>query len=163
KPLDETVWNDFSSRLYYISGGFEDVKNFEKLKAQLDEIDRTNGTRGNRIFYLAIPPSLFTMVNQNLAKVGLVADPNDKSRFTRIIVEKPFGRDLESGDALNADLHKVFHETQIFRIDHYLGKETVQNLMAFRFGNAIFEPLWNREHVDHIQVTVAEDIGVEGR
>ena len=163
KPLDETVWTDFASRLHYVAGGFEDPKNFDRLKAQLDEIDRVNGTRGNRIFYLAIPPSLFTMVNDNLAKAGLVGDPKDASHYTRIVVEKPFGRDLASSDALNADLHRVFDETQIFRIDHYLGKETVQNLMAFRFGNAIFEPLWNREHVDHIQVTVAEDIGVEGR
>ena len=163
KPLEEAVWSDFASRLHYLTGGFEDPQNFVRLREKLDEIDKTNGTRGNRIFYLAIPPSLFTMVNDNLAKAGLVSDPKDTSHFTRIIVEKPFGHDLASGDALNADLHRVFDETQIFRIDHYLGKETVQNLIAFRFGNAIFEPLWNREHVDHIQVTVAEDIGVEGR
>jgi glucose-6-phosphate 1-dehydrogenase len=163
KPLDEAVWNDFASRLHYVSGSFEDVANFQKLKAKLEELDKQNGTRGNRIFYLAIPPSLFTMVNDNLAKVGLVARPDDAERFTRIIVEKPFGRDLASGEALNADLHRVFHEDQIFRIDHYLGKETVQNLMAFRFGNEIFEPLWNRNHIDHVQITVAEDIGVEGR
>jgi glucose-6-phosphate 1-dehydrogenase len=163
KPLEEGVWSDFASRLHYLAGGFEDVKNFEKLRALLDQLDKESGARGNRIFYLAIPPSLFTMVIDNLAKAGLVAEAGDAQRFTRIIVEKPFGRDLASGDALNADLHRVFHESQIFRIDHYLGKETVQNLMAFRFGNAIFEPLWNREHVDHIQVTVAEDIGVEGR
>ena len=163
KPIDEAVWEDFASRLHYVSGTFEAVANFERLRAKLDELDKVNGTRGNRIYYLAIPPSLFTMVNDNLAKAGLVAPPTDKSRYTRIIVEKPFGRDLESGDALNADLHRVFDESQIFRIDHYLGKETVQNLMAFRFGNTIFEPLWNREHVDHMQITVAEDIGVEGR
>jgi len=102
-------------------------------------------------------------VNDNLAKAGLVADPNDNSHFSRIVVEKPFGHDLASGDALNADLHRVFDEKQIFRIDHYLGKETVQNLMAFRFGNAAFEPIWNHHHVDHLQITVAEDIGVEGR
>jgi glucose-6-phosphate 1-dehydrogenase len=163
KPIQEAVWNDFASRLHYVSGSFDDPKTFERLRDKLDEMDRVNGTRKNRIFYLAIPPSLFTTVNQNLAKAGLVADPHEKDRFTRIIVEKPFGRDLESGDALNADLHKVFHETQIFRIDHYLGKETVQNLLAFRFGNAIFEPLWNREHIDHMQITVSEEIGVEGR
>jgi len=102
-------------------------------------------------------------VNENLAKARLVADSNDTSKYTRVIVEKPFGRDLASADALNADLHRIFHESQIFRIDHYLGKETVQNLIALRFGNAIFEPIWNRNHVDHIQITVAEDIGVEGR
>ncbi|MDB4996183.1 MAG: Glucose-6-phosphate 1-dehydrogenase [Myxococcaceae bacterium] len=163
KPLEEAVWDDFASRLHYVSGKFGELSTFEKLRAQLEELDKTNGTRGNRIYYLAIPPSLFTTVNDNLAKAGLVADPADKKHYTRIIVEKPFGHDLASGDALNADLHRVFAEEQIFRIDHYLGKETVQNLMALRFGNEIFEPLWNRNHVDHIQITVAEDIGVEGR
>jgi glucose-6-phosphate 1-dehydrogenase len=163
KPLDEAVWGDFASRMHYLAGGFEDPKNFERLAELLARLDHENGTRQNRIFYLAIPPSLFSTVIDNLAKAGLVADPKDASRFSRIIVEKPFGHDLASAEALNADLHRVFDETQIFRIDHYLGKETVQNLIAFRFGNAIFEPLWNREHVDHMQITVAEDIGVEGR
>ena len=163
KPIDETVWSDFASRLHYVSGKFEDQGNFDKLREKLEELDRTNGTRGNRIYYLAVPPSAFRMVNDNLAKAGLVHDPDDANRYSRIIIEKPFGRDLASGDALNADLHRVFHERQIFRIDHYLGKETVQNLVAMRFGNAIFEPIWNRNHIDHVQITVAEDIGVEGR
>jgi glucose-6-phosphate 1-dehydrogenase len=163
KPLDETVWSDFVSRLHYVSGKFEDQSNFDKLRAKLEELDRTNGTRGNRIYYLAVPPSAFRMVNDNLSKAGLVHDPDDPQKYSRIIIEKPFGRDLASGDALNADLHRVFHERQIFRIDHYLGKETVQNLVAMRFGNAIFEPIWNRNHIDHVQITVAEDIGVEGR
>jgi glucose-6-phosphate 1-dehydrogenase len=163
KPLDEAVWNDFASRLHYVSGSFDDAANFQKLRAKLEELDGKNGTRGNRLYYLAIPPSLFPMVNDQLAKAGLVADPGDGSKYSRIIVEKPFGRDLASGDALNAELHRVFHERQIFRIDHYLGKETVQNLVALRFGNAIFEPLWNRNHIDHMQISVAEDIGVEGR
>jgi len=163
KPIDETVWGDFASRLHYVTGKFEDQANFDKLRVKLEELDRTNGTRGNRIYYLAVPPSVFRMVNVNLAKAALVHDPDDASRYSRIIIEKPFGRDLASGDALNADLHRVFHERQIFRIDHYLGKETVQNLVAMRFGNAIFEPLWNRNHIDHVQITVAEDIGVEGR
>jgi glucose-6-phosphate 1-dehydrogenase len=163
KPLDETVWNDFASRLHYVAGSFDDVANFQKLRAKLDELDARNGTHGNRLYYLAIPPSLFPTVNDQLAKVGLVADPSDATRYSRIIVEKPFGHDLASGDALNAELHRVFHERQIFRIDHYLGKETVQNLVALRFGNAIFEPIWNRNHIDHVQISVAEDIGVEGR
>ena len=103
-------------------------------------------------------------MNDNLAKAGLVArSRTTPAKYTRIIIEKPFGRDLASADALNADLHRVFDERQIFRIDHYLGKETVQNLVALRFGNAIFEPIWNRNHIDHVQITVAEDIGVEGR
>lgn len=163
KPVDEAVWNDFASRLHYVSGRFDDPANFQKLRAKLEELDAKNATRGNRLYYLAIPPSFFPMVNDQLAKAGLVADPNDAGRFSRIIVEKPFGRDLASGDALNADLHRVFHERQIFRIDHYLGKETVQNLVALRFGNAIFEPIWNRNHIDQVQISVAEDIGVEGR
>jgi glucose-6-phosphate 1-dehydrogenase len=163
KPIDETVWSDFASRLHYVSGKFEDQSNFDRLREKLEELDRTNGTRGNRIYYLAVPPSAFRMVNDNLSKAGLVHDPDDANKYSRIIIEKPFGRDLASGDALNADLHRVFHERQIFRIDHYLGKETVQNLVAMRFGNAIFEPIWNRNHIDHVQITVAEDIGVEGR
>jgi glucose-6-phosphate 1-dehydrogenase len=163
KPIDEAVWGDFASRLHYLAGKFEDPANFLRLRDKLAELDRTNGTRGNRLYYLAIPPSSFRVVNDNLAKAGLVADADDKTRSTRIIVEKPFGTDLASGDALNSDLHRVFHEKQIFRIDHYLGKETVQNIVALRFGNAIFEPIWNRNHVDHMQITVAEDIGVEGR
>jgi glucose-6-phosphate 1-dehydrogenase len=163
KPIDETVWEDFASRLHYVSGKFEDPANFAHLREKLETLDRTNGTRGNRLYYLAIPPSSFPIVNDNLAKAGLVVDASDKTKYTRIIVEKPFGTDLASGDRLNADLHRVFDESQIFRIDHYLGKETVQNLVALRFGNAIFEPIWNRNHVDHVQITVAEDIGVEGR
>lgn len=163
RPLDEAVWGDFVTRLHYVSGQFEDPINFAALREKLEAIDRTNGTGGNRIYYLAVPPSAFGIVNDNLAKTGLVADPDDPGRYTRIVVEKPFGRDLLSSDALNADLHRVFHERQIFRIDHYLGKETVQNLVALRFGNAIFEPLWNRNHVDHIQITVAEEIGVDQR
>jgi glucose-6-phosphate 1-dehydrogenase len=163
KPVDETVWQDFASRLHYVSGKFEDPANFAKVREKLEELDRTNGTRGNRIYYLAVPPSAFRVVNDNLAAAGLVHHPQDPNKYSRIIIEKPFGRDLASGDALNADLHRVFDESQIFRIDHYLGKETVQNLVALRFGNAIFEPLWNRNHIDHVQITVAEDIGVEGR
>jgi glucose-6-phosphate 1-dehydrogenase len=163
KPIDETVWSDFASRLHYVSGKFEDQDNFTRLREVLEELDRTNGTKGNRIYYLAVPPSAFGTVNDSLAKAGLVHDPDDPNKYSRIIIEKPFGRDLASGDALNAELHRVFHERQIFRIDHYLGKETVQNLVALRFGNAIFVPIWNRNHIDHVQITVAEDIGVEGR
>jgi len=163
KPVDEAIWADFSGRLRYVAGTFQNPANFARLKDVLDELDRTNGTRGNRLYYLAVPPSAFRMVVDNLAAAGLVAPQDDASRSTRIVVEKPFGRDLASGEALNADVHRVFDERQVFRIDHYLGKETVQNLVALRFGNAIFEPIWNRNHIDHLQITVAEDIGVEGR
>jgi glucose-6-phosphate 1-dehydrogenase len=162
KPIDEAVWGDFASRLHYVSGRFEIPADFARLNETLEKLDRTNGTRGNRIYYLAIPPSAFRPVNDNLAAAGMVA-AEGAANYTRIIIEKPFGRNLASAEALNADLHRVFSERQIFRIDHYLGKETVQNLVALRFGNAIFEPLWNRNHIDHVQVTAAEDIGVEGR
>src|SRR3984957_625625 len=161
KPIDEAVWADFASRLHYVAGKFEDPANFARLRERLEQLDRTNGTRGNRIYYLAIPPSVFRPVNDNLASAGMVSE--ESGNFARIIIEKPFGRDLSSADALNGDLHRVFSEKQIFRIDHYLGKETVQNLVALRFGNTIFEPLWNRNHIDHVQITVAEDSGVEGR
>jgi len=161
KPIDEAVWADFASRLHYVAGNFEDPGNFARLREKLEQIDRTSGTRGNRIYYLAIPPSVFRPVNDNLAAAGMVSE--DRGNYARIIIEKPFGRDLASAEVLNGDLHRVFAERQIFRIDHYLGKETVQNLVALRFGNTIFEPLWNRNHIDHVQITVAEDIGVEGR
>jgi glucose-6-phosphate 1-dehydrogenase len=160
KPIDEAVWGDFVSRLHYVSGRFEDPASYARLREKLELLDHTNGTRGNRIYYLAIPPSAFRAVNDNLAAAGMVAD---EPGYSRIIIEKPFGRDLASADALNADLHRVFSEKQIFRIDHYLGKETVQNIVAMRFGNAIFEPLWNRNHIDHVQITAAEEIGVEAR
>ncbi|HEX8793617.1 MAG TPA: glucose-6-phosphate dehydrogenase [Polyangiaceae bacterium] len=163
KPIDEDVWRDFASRLHYVSGRFEDGASFRRLGCTLHDIDGRSGARGNRIYYLAVPPSVIRLVVDGLAAAGLVSRVDEPSRYTRIVVEKPFGRDLESAEALNADLHRVFDERQIFRIDHYLGKETVQNLVALRFGNAIFEPLWNRSHIDHVQITVAEDIGVEGR
>jgi glucose-6-phosphate 1-dehydrogenase len=161
KPIDEAVWADFASRLHYVPGRFEEPASYARLNEKLEQLDKTNGTRGNRIHYLAIPPSAFRAVNENLAAAGMVSEEGGK--YARIIIEKPFGRDLASAQALNADLHRVFSEHQIFRIDHYLGKETVQNLVALRFGNTIFEPLWNRNHVDHVQITVAEDIGVEAR
>ncbi|MDP9150270.1 MAG: glucose-6-phosphate dehydrogenase [Myxococcota bacterium] len=162
KPLDETVWQDFASRLHYVHGKFEDPASFALLRAKLEELDRKNGTLGNRLYYLAVPPSTFRLVIDGLAEAGMVS-PAEDGKYSRIIIEKPFGRDLASAEALNADLHRVFDERQIFRIDHYLGKETVQNLVALRFGNVIFEPLWNRNHIDHLQITVAEEIGVEGR
>jgi glucose-6-phosphate 1-dehydrogenase len=161
KPVDDAVWADFVSRLHYVAGRFEDPSSYARLRDKLEHLDGTNGTRGNRIYYLAIPPSVFRTVNDNLAAAGMVSE--DGGRYVRVIIEKPFGRDLASAEALNADLHRVLAERQIFRIDHYLGKETVQNIVALRFGNAIFEPLWNRNHIDHVQITAAEDIGVEAR
>jgi glucose-6-phosphate 1-dehydrogenase len=162
KPIDEAIWNDFAQGLFYVQSTFEDPKGYEKLKACLDRIDRERGTKGNRLFYLSVPPSDFDVILERLKAAGLVHAADGQS-FSRVVIEKPFGTDLATGEALNKQLLDVFDERQVFRIDHYLGKETVQNLLVFRFANSIFEPIWSREHVDHVQITVAEDIGVEGR
>jgi glucose-6-phosphate 1-dehydrogenase len=159
--LDESTWQSFAKRLFYLGGDFKDAELYQKLKTKLEEIDRDYDTQGNRLFYLATAPDFFGLVATQLGDAK-IAMPGKKS-WTRIIVEKPFGHDLESAQALNKELAKVFDEKQIYRIDHYLGKETVQNLLAFRFANSIFEPLWNRQYIDHIQITNAETIGVEGR
>ncbi|HYZ89588.1 MAG TPA: glucose-6-phosphate dehydrogenase, partial [Myxococcales bacterium] len=162
KPIDEEVWRDFGAGLRYVAGSFEDDSTFERLAAQLLELDRSRATRGNRLFYFATPPSAFPMLLRMLKKHGFIRPPLD-SQFTRVVIEKPFGRDLASARALNRLVLEVLDERQVFRIDHYLGKETVQNLLVFRFGNTIFEPLWNRNYVDHVQITAGEELGVEGR
>jgi glucose-6-phosphate 1-dehydrogenase len=161
ESLDESTWESFAKRLFYLDGDFNDAGLYEKLRTKLEEIDKEYDTGGNRIFYLATAPDYFGLIAKQLGKAKL-AKPAQGS-WTRIIVEKPFGRDLESARALNHELARVFDEKQVYRIDHYLGKETVQNLLAFRFANSIFEPLWNRQYIDHIQITNAEAIGVEGR
>jgi glucose-6-phosphate 1-dehydrogenase len=163
KPVDEVIWNDFSQGVGYVQGSFDDPATYAALRERLEGLDRTRNTRGNRVFYLSTPPAEFSGIVRGLAGAGLIADRRDRSRFSRVVLEKPFGVDLASAEALDADLHEVLAESQLYRIDHYLGKEAVQNMLAFRFGNAIFEPLWNRAHIDHVQITVAEDIGVEGR
>ena len=160
-PLEPKAWEEFAQGLYYVTGEFGDAEGFKKLKATLDTVDRERGTAGNRLYYFATPPSFYPVLFQNLAQAGLLEE--QVGRFARVIVEKPFGHDLASAKALNAEALKVAKEDQIFRIDHYLGKETVQNILVFRFGNAIFEPLWNHKYVDHVQITVGESIGVEGR
>ena len=165
ESLDESAWQSFAERIFYLEGDFNDAVTYQKLKTRLEEIDNKYDTRGNRIFYLATAPDYFGLIAKQLGDAG-IARPKagaKKKSWTRIIVEKPFGRDLESARALNKQLAKVFDEQQIYRIDHYLGKETVQNLLVFRFANSIFEPLWNRQYIDHIQITNAETIGVEGR
>jgi len=163
KPLDEEVWGDFAAGLDYVSGSFEDLASFQKLKAALERADQERGTRGNRLFYCAVPPSVMPLILKQLSAAGLVQNRGKGKPWSRIILEKPFGHDTESARELNACVHEVFAESQVYRIDHYLGKETVQNLMVFRFGNSIFEPIWNRQFVDHVQITAAEDIGVERR
>jgi len=163
KRLDEEVWSDFAAGLDYVSGSFQDPAAFQRLRAALDQADAERGTRGNRLYYCAVPPSVMPLILQQLADSGLVHNGAKGPPWGRIILEKPFGHDVESARLLNGRLHEVFAESQVYRIDHYLGKETVQNLMVFRFGNAIFEPIWNRQFVDHVQITAAEDIGVERR
>lgn len=160
KPVNPQVWESFSSGIHYLQSDFHNPKGYEQLSQLLNKLDAERGTGGNRIFYLSTPPSQYPEIIQNLGTAGL-----SKSRkgWTRIIVEKPFGHDLASAIELNRQVAKVFREEQVYRIDHYLGKETVQNILVFRLANGIFEPVWNRRYVDHIQITVAENIGLEGR
>ena len=149
-----------AKRLRYIQGSFDDSDTFLRLKRELLDAERAFSTKGNALFYLATAPDYFAPIAESLAQQGLLREDHG---FRRLVVEKPFGRDLESAVELNRRLLAVADEKQLFRIDHYLGKETVQNLLVFRFGNSIFEPIWNRQFIDHVQITVAEDIGVEGR
>ena len=161
--IDEAAWQSFAQRIFYRAGEFADPPLYTELKHKLEEIDREFNTCGNRLFYLATAPDFFGLIAKQLGEAGLPQPQGTNQSWTRIIVEKPFGHDLESARALNQELASVFEERQVFRIDHYLGKETVQNLLVFRFANSIFEPLWNRQYIDHIQITNAETLGVEGR
>ncbi len=162
RPIDEAAWEELAKRIYYQQLDFSDDAGFDRLGAKLDELDTLCGTTGNRLFYLATQPSQVTEIVRQMGRVGMDKEIRGAG-WRRLIVEKPFGRDLDSARLLNHEVHKVFRESQVYRIDHYLGKETVRNLMVFRFGNGIFEPVWNRSYVDHVQITVAESIGVEGR
>ena len=162
QPVDEDAWKSFEHHILYQRLDFADPTDFETLAERLDEIDLEHKTGGNRLFYLATPPSAFAEIIVQLGRVGLDHETHGGG-WRRIVIEKPFGHDLESARRLNREVGRVFRETQIYRIDHYLGKETVRNLLVFRFGNGIFEPIWNRRHIDHVQITVAESIGVEDR
>jgi glucose-6-phosphate 1-dehydrogenase len=157
---DSKIWKDFASHLKIFSAAdFSDPNAYTKLASELADQEKEWGTKANRIFYLAIPPTVIETVTAQLGKAGCAGD----CERARIVVEKPFGRDLESARALNRTLGRAFKESQIYRIDHYLGKETVQNILAFRFANSLFEPIWNRRYIDHVQITVGERIGVEHR
>src|SRR3990172_1118819 len=160
--LEPEVARQFLGRIAYHQGDFVDDAAFDSLALRLDEIDREHGTRGNRLFYLATQSSAFPLIVGQLGRCGLDHEVHGGG-WRRIVIEKPFGRDYDSARRLNREVGKVFRESQVYRIDHYLGKETVRNLMVFRFGNVIFEPLWNRRYVDHVQITMAESIGVEER
>ena len=160
QALDEKHWADYSRSLFYVSGSFNDLRAYEQLKAKLQAVDAQFGIPGSRVFYLSIPPQLVQPAVEQLKSAGLVNDSEETRSFTRVIVEKPIGRDLQSAKEVNAAVAHAFAESQTYRIDHYLGKETVQNLMVLRFANSIFEPLWNQKYIDHVQITVAEEEGL---
>ncbi len=160
--VDRGKWHDFAQSLGYFTGDYQDPEAYRRLALRLDELDRQRTLGGNRLFYLATPPEMYRPIIEQLGSVGL-AKPAGTNSWVRTIIEKPFGRDLESARQLNAAVLRVFDESQVYRIDHYLGKDTVQNLLVFRFGNGIFEPLWNQNYIDHVEITVAEMLGVERR
>ena len=160
--FDENVWNQLAAGIRFVSGGFDDDDAFETLRETLEELEQTQGTRGNHAFYLSIPPKSFEDVCAQLNSHGLAEQP-EGGPFKRVVIEKPFGHNLASARELNKVVESVFPADSIFRIDHYLGKETVQNLLALRFANQLFEPIWNASNVDHVQITMAEDIGIGGR
>jgi glucose-6-phosphate 1-dehydrogenase len=163
RPPEESHWADFSRALFYVEGSFNDGTAYQKLKSKLEAVDAQFGVPGSRVYYLAVPPEAVDTSIDHLKSAGMVRDPADTHAFTRVIVEKPIGQDLPSAQKINTTLATAFEEIQIYRIDHYLGKETVQNLMVLRFANSIFEPLWNQNYIDHVQITVAEDEGVGHR
>ena len=160
-PFNEEVWQQLSEGIRFVQGDFDDDEAFDRLKSTIQELDTKRGTNGNHAFYLSIPPKAFPLVCRQLSRSGL-ADPKP-DQFRRVVIEKPFGSDLKSARELNGVVESVFPADSIFRIDHYLGKETVQNILALRFANQLFEPLWNKNYIDHVQITMAEDIGVGGR
>ncbi|MEV4597683.1 glucose-6-phosphate dehydrogenase [Amycolatopsis sp. CA-161197] len=160
-PFKESVWNRLAEGIRFVQGTFDDDDAFDRLAQTVKDLDAERGTGGNTAFYLSIPPGAFPVVTKQLARSGL-AD-TDATTWRRVVIEKPFGHDLKSAKELNGIVNDVFPEESVFRIDHYLGKETVQNLLALRFANQMFEPIWNANYIDHVQITMAEDIGLGGR
>jgi len=164
-PFRDTVWQQLSEGVRFVQGDFDDDHAFDRLAQTVLELDEERGTGGNYAFYLSIPPKFFPTVVQQLKRSGLSspAPGQERTPWRRVVIEKPFGHDLASARELNATLDGVFPPESVFRIDHYLGKETVQNILALRFANEMYEPIWNRGYVDHVQITMAEDIGIGGR
>ena len=163
QPVDKTIWGKLEKNLFYEPGSYHEDESYRELRERFDAIDKQTGTQGNRLFYLATPPSQFPLITKALGDAGLITPHKSEGPWTRVIFEKPFGHDLSSARALGKEIHSILSEDQVYRIDHYLGKETVQNILVFRLANGFFEPLWNSRYVDHVQVTVAESVGVEGR
>lgn len=164
QPFDPAVWDQLANSLTCMSGDVNETQTYTKLRETLEHFDKEHGTKGNRIYYFSTPAKEFPIILNHLAEEGLITkQPKGSPDWSRVIVEKPFGRDLQSAQSLNESILQVMNENQIFRIDHYLGKETVQNILVFRFGNSIFEPLWNHKYIDNVQITAAEDIGIENR
>ena len=162
--LDEEAWGNLKDAIYYHPGQYDGASDFDDLKTFLKKIDKDHGTSGNRMFYLSTPPETFGPVITNLGDRGLMQKgTGDEGTWQRLVIEKPFGHDLKSAEKLNALLHEKFSERQVFRIDHYLGKETVQNLMVLRFANSVFEPIWNHKYIEHVQITVAESVSADDR
>ena len=164
KPIDETLWKNFSEHIYYHRSEFHEDEGYKRLQTFLSELDGKLGTKGNRVFYLSTQPSFFPLVCEKLHTNGLIYDSAKvQDKWSKIIIEKPFGHDLASAQALQKELLRFLKEEQIYRIDHYLGKETVQNILVFRFANLLFESVWNNRYIDHVQITVAEDQGIGTR
>ncbi len=160
---EDEQWESFARRLRYFAGDYQNPESYARLREFIGTVEQEHGSAGNRIFYLATPPEVYGTVAEQIAAAGMNGKGPTNAPRSRLVIEKPFGSDLESAHELNGKLHRLFDEAQIYRIDHYLGKETVQNILVFRFGNAVFEPIWNRRYVDHVQITAAEEAGVESR